>query len=310
VVRLLLALATCLAAAEGTITFSDGSERSGGIRFAADLQLHDGKGLRTLPAGAVRGIALAPEREEMATPFRFPEPGKPRKEAVGEPYPVRHLVATVTLADGSVLKGHLTTCIAYVTDGEGATTKVVLPAKQVGKAPERLTDLVYPLRLSLPGDGAAGSARLALPVPAREAAVLGLPGLARIAGRIVGTDMQLEAPVPTPAILALADDQGVAVAWPGDDAALHARLQDLLSQISDYMDDRRVVAAATIAGSPCSLLLLRRSGVSTSTHPWRVEVWRWILAEGATPQAAARGYLLRGTGAPPAVRIETGWWKP
>jgi hypothetical protein len=298
----------CLCHGAEAILFSDGSERVGTIRFAAPLRLHDGRGSRSLDPQQVAAITWRATSETMEAPFRFAEPGKPAKETTGPPRPVRHLAATVTMADGGQVTGTLTTTVAYVTDAQG-TAKVVLASQQTGQAGQTLADLVYPLRLVRDTAHAAAAAqRVELPLTMQACAILPLPDLGRIGVRQQAGVWRLDARAQPPCIVAGLADDGIHIAWPSEDPALRTRLEPLLAEVRDFLDERRLLSAATIDGAPCALLLLRRAGVSTSTHPWRVEVWRWLLAEGATPQVAARGYLLRGIDAPPAVHLHPAWW--
>lgn len=306
-----------LAAADGSVQFSDGRLETGELRWAQDLVLHDGRVQHRLERGRIRDVRLEPEREEMAAAWRFPEPGKPAKELVGRPYPVRILRASVRLDDGSLLSGHLHTTVAYL-DGPDGAAKVILPAKQQGGPDQGLADLVYPVRLAVVAADAApvaGTGRLRLPAAeATEVAVLAGSGLVRLPAVLSADgDWILPPGLIPPGLVAARTPTGLVAAWPGDDAALRARLAVPVAALADYLDDRRLLAAAADGDACLALLLLCRSGTTTgdpAARPWRLEVWRW-RGDPLDPQRwllAARGLLLRGTGTLPPVRVEPAWW--
>src|SRR5580658_5843580 len=100
---------------EGRIEFSDGNAIAGKISLTpgGELKIQAGSQMRVLDLARVREIRLAPEKEEMDRNWRFKEAGQTAKEFFGEPYPVRYLQATVLLAGGESLTGHLYSTVLY-----------------------------------------------------------------------------------------------------------------------------------------------------------------------------------------------------
>ena len=146
----------------GKIEFSDSNVLSGIISLTpgSELKIEAGPAIRVLALDRVREIRFAPEKEEMERAWRFKEAGQTAKEFFGDPYPVRHLAVTVTLADGEKISGHLYTTVLYVADGDNVQ-KVILLAKQHGKEGDTFQSLVYPKLISF-GDSAAATATVKL----------------------------------------------------------------------------------------------------------------------------------------------------
>lgn len=315
--------AAALAAADGQVQWSDGKLEEGSVELGQDVILHDGKIQHRLPKARIREIRLATKREEMSASWRFPEPGKAFKELVGKPFPVRDLVATVRLEDGSRLSGHLHTTVGYLEYADGTRAKVVIPAKQQGTSEQTLADLVYPVRVLVGGEAAAAvPSRLLLPVSAvgqvDGAAVLAGAGLVRYPAAMTGEGLTLPPGIELPAVVAVQGAAGLTAAWPvpgPDDAQLRARVAGPLAELADYMDERRLLGVWQPPGDVCllTLLMLRRVGATTGereARPWRLEVWRWRPDPVRDDRflIAARGFLLRGTGVAPAVAVEHAWW--
>jgi len=305
----------------GFIQFSDGSEQRGEVTLAAPLELHIGKNLRSIPADQVAEIRLSIAHEELAAQWRMPEPGKPRKEIIGKPYPLREFTATVVTSDGTALSGHLYTTVAYVANDEG-TRKTIIPVKQQGTGGETLATLVFPVRVRLSAAGEPAKPRTLRFTAAdpgnRAVTLLTRDGLARI--EAVHRDdgaWTLPVPVDPPAFLAVQGPTDVAVAWPDStDDRLRTQLEHALKDdVLDYLDARTLLGVWQPPGDDVvfTLLMLSRIGSTTgdkNAKPWRIEVWRWRRdpLEGHL-LVAGRGYFLRGTGAPPSVRIVHDWWQ-
>lgn len=307
-------LSCALAAVEGSIQFSDGRSEAGALFLANDLQIHlANQTLRVVPKDAVQELTLAIEREELAAQWRFPEPGKARKEIVGEPYPVRHFRAELHTLAGERLQGHLYTTVVHLQQGD-TVTKVLVPAKQQGKAGETLASLVYPVRIAFTASAtaAAGSASCALPagVAVREAASLDLPDLVRLEARVAAGRLVVPSRAAGPRCWAWLSADGIGIRWPGKpDPALSARLVQAEPLVKDYWDDRQTLGCWRGDGDlVCSLIACRRSGSTTGDReakPWRIEVWRWRSDPvGGGLLLAGKGYLLRGTGERPAISVE------
>ena len=241
----LLMLCALLTAAEGTVTFSDGTTWQGSIALAggAKLQLHDGHAVRVLDPAQVAELVFAPRQESMERAFSMPEPGKPTRVETGEAYPLRQLAVRVRLADGTALSGNLyaTALTVQVADEK---RKLPLPAKQRGKPGERLDQLVYVQRV-LFSSGAETARRLELrsATPMDELGAAALDGLVplRIARGVV------DDPLGSPVVWAARSGARAAVGWEGDDPELRARLQTAVAQLDDFFDRKEVLAAALSA---------------------------------------------------------------
>jgi hypothetical protein len=132
----------------GQIQFSNGETVEGTLSLTpgAELSIEAGGQLRRVSFDRVQAISLTPEHEEMVQKWRFVEAGKTQKQREGDPYPVRQLRATIVLASGEKITGHLYTTVLYV-EGQERTQKVVLWAKQRGKEGQALESLIYPTQI-------------------------------------------------------------------------------------------------------------------------------------------------------------------
>jgi len=306
---LVFLLISMLGASEGLVQFSDGSDLHGAVSLApgASLKLHDGEHRHLIAAETVAEIRLEPEQERLVRQWRFLEPGKPAKEEVGEPMPLRELRARLLLRDGSSLDGHLFTTMCLLRNDEGRH-KVLLPAQQKGEPGSSLESLVYPQRLVLAAvDRPATTATLVLPADCSEVVVCTRPGLARFA--LDPAAPQLPPLGGRAVFLALRDVDGIRLASPGHDPALGTRLQSELRAVNDFFDHRAVVLAWREHGLIYSVIELQRRGVSTGPKPWRVELWRWRHDEVSDRLlTAGRGWLMRGTGEAPALVLDPELW--
>ncbi len=308
---LLLLLTMTLAAAEGrpgTVTFSDGTVWTGSLAMAsgARLQLHDGKAVRILDPAQVVDLVFTPREESMERAFSMPEPGKPTRVETGEAYPLRQLAVRLRLGDGTVVAGHLYATALTVTAAEDDKRKLPLPAKQRGKAGQRLDQLVYVQSVQFSDGGAAVTRRLGLHHAAAEAvgaaALDGLVPLEIKAGTV-------DDPLGSPVVWALRVGSRAAVGWDGDDAGLRSRLQLAVASFDDFFDRLEVVAARASGDDVFALMRLSRERKTTDgpSLPWHVEVWRWRL-DGERSLIAGRVCLLRGSdGKPPALELHPAW---
>ncbi len=303
---------------EGEITLTPGSA----------LTLHDGKAPHTVPLEAVREFRFTPEKEAMERAWRFIEAGQAKKELWGEPYPVRHLAAALVLRDEPGWSGHLHTLPLYVT-ATGATTKVVILAKQRGKPGETLESLVYPLsvRFEDPAGASNRMARLTLkpePVPADTAlCALTKGSLVRLPGKRKGGDgpFLIDAPLGAPLFVAVKNGDALRVGWtnaasPEVDAAIRQAVADA----RDFFDQRRVMGVWQAPGEDdvYALVDLVRAGHTTleadQSQPWRLEVWRFKMEpESRKLMIAARNWFFRGiteknSPRPPATVDNTLTW--
>ena len=304
---LVLALCALLGAADGTVTFSDGTVWTGTVALAsgAKLQLHDGKAMRTLDPAQVASLVFAPRAESMERAFSMPEPGKPIRVETGEAYPLRQLAVRVRLADGTSLAGNLYATALTVLVGE-EKRKLPLPSKQRGKPGQRLDQLVYVQQVRF-GD-AAGAVAKRLSVRAAANDELGAAALDGLVPLEIANGA-VDDPLASPVVWAMRSGARAAVGWDGDDASLHSRIQAAADQLDDFFDRKEVVAAHQAGDDVVSLMRLLRTRKTTDgpSLPWHVEVWRWRL-DGDRSLIAGRVCLLRGNdGKPPVVEPRPAW---
>jgi hypothetical protein len=316
----------------GTIQLSNGESLQGLISLTPgeDLRLHiDGNQIRALDFERVREIRLAPALEKMVQKWRFLEAGQTRKELSGKPYLIRDLQATVVLAGGEKLAGHLYTTVFYVEEGEKAR-KVILPAKQRGKEGENANALIFPtfIRFTDAAAGAEETIRLRLGLPglsdSTEMAALTWGALYTLDGRKTGTpgEFIMPSPLGREMFLAVKTANQILAGWP---AASDPRFLEIvrtnLVNAEDFFDDRKLLGVCYDEPNLdiYSLLLLGRSGQTTmdgdKTQPWRLVILRWKYdPETERVLLAGRGCLFRGIlpkgAALPAVSLSSGLWKP
>jgi hypothetical protein len=312
------------------VEFSDGTTLAGNISLTpgSELKLHAGNQLRSFALDQVQELRMAPEKEEMAQGYRFPEAGKAIKQPEGQPYPVRHLNTTLVLAGGATITGHLYTTVLYV-ESEGTARKLILLAKQRGKEGDTMRSLLYPtrvrfndaaakgvtltrLRLATPGLGAVGEL-VALsrgPLDRMEASPAAVAGEYLVPPSFGGD-----------AFLAVRSGQKIVVGWPEpSDAPLAALVRTSLTESEDFFDDRKVLGVWRDATNSAvySLILAARKGATTlpgsRSQPWRLEVYRW-KQDGAAQRLmlAGRGYFFRDIGgkneAVPPVQLSAKLWR-
>lgn len=322
-VLLALLLAGRLAAQEprpGIVEFSNGETLEGRLSLTpgAELKLMDGSRVSVLAFDKVRAIRFAPEQEQLEQKWRFPVPGQTRKEKWGEPYPVRHLRATVELADGGTLAGHLYTTVLYV-EGASKNEKVVLLAKQRGKEGETLESLVYPVSVRFTDAATPVEAELKLALDmAGTVTALTRGALVRLEAR----GDRLPSPLGAELFVAVRNPAGITVGWPAQtDAGLETLVRAALPAVRDFFDTLHLhgVWRDPASGDVFTLLMLERRGRTTlageaeQTQPWRCEVWRWKLQEEERRlMVAGRGYFFRGIVAhgerPPSVMLSPRLW--
>ncbi len=311
---LLLAL-SAQAGRPGTIAFSDGSVAEGDITLTpgSSLTLHDGKAPHTVPLESVREIRFTPEKEALERAWRFIEAGQTKKEEWGEPYPVRHLSASLQLQDKTGWAGHLHTLPLYVTV-TGVTTRIVILAKQRGKPGETLASLVYPLSIRF--DDPAGSsnrmARLTLipeAVPADTTlCALTRGSLVRLPGkRKDGTGpFLIDAPLGAPLFVAVKNGDLIRAGWTNAAAPeVDAAIRQAVAAARDFFDQRQVLGVWQAPGENdvYALLDLVRTGQTTldgaKSQPWRLEIWRFKMdPDSHKLMIAARNWFFRGITAP------------
>lgn len=303
-----LLLASAATAADGSVRFSDGSEQTGTVTLQGDLRFMDAKAKEwhMLPAARVRSISQSVEYEALEASWTFPEPGKPRKILVGKPYPSRSFGSEIVLSGGERLVGHLYPTAVFVQNDSG-TAKIILTSKQVGKQGGSLAELTYPVRIDIPGPSdEPAPARLRLPAGAVATCVATVPDLVTLTPH----GDALSGPVTPPVAISAKTAEGVTVAWPGDEPAVRTRLESAVQAVPDFMDERQIVAARHDGDADLALVRLRRAGVSTSTHPWQIEIWRFRTDPvGGGGVLACRAMLMRGLGDPPVVKADPTWWQ-
>jgi hypothetical protein len=314
------------------VQFSNGEVWSGNLSLTpgADFRLHiDGAQIRALDFDRVREIRLAPAAEKMVQRWRFPEAGKTKKEAWGQPYLTRDLQATVFLGGAEKITGHVYTTVLYLEDG-ATTRKVVLPAKQRGQEGAGADKLVYPavIRFTDEAAGTPESIRLRVvhPEVADKTELAGLTwgALFTLEGKRAGPPGQyaLPSPLGRDLFLAVKTGQRIVAGWPvGEDPAWTPLVQTNLANAEDFFDERRLLGVYYDEPNLdlYSLLMLWRKGRTTmegdKTQPWRLVVLRWKYdPETRRVLLAGRGYLFRGIlgkdETPPEVQLSPDLWRP
>jgi hypothetical protein len=330
---LLLALSAPAASKRpGKIQLSNGEILEGVVSLTPgeDLRLHiGGNQIRALDFERVREIRLAPSQEKMVQKWRFLEAGQARKEFSGQPYLTRDLQATVWLAGGEKLTGHLYTTVLYVEEGE-KVRKIVLPAKQRGKEGENANALVFPALIAFT-DAVAGTEetiRLHVNLPdvgdQSEVAALTWSALFSLEGRKAGPpgEFSMPSPLGRDMFLAVKTPNQIVAGWPtAADAKFREIIRTNLVNAEDFFDDRKLLGV--LYDQPnldiYSLLMLRRVGQTTmdgdKTQPWRLVILRWKYdPESERVLLAGRGCLFRGIlprgETPPPVLLSPQLWKP
>jgi hypothetical protein len=309
----------------GRIEYSDSNILSGVISLTpgSELKLEAGPQIRTLALDRVREIRFAPEKEDMERAWRFKEAGQTAKEFFGDPYPVRHLAATIILGNGEKVTGHLYTTVLYVTDGDNVQ-KVILLAKQRGKEGDTFQALVYPKLIAF-GDSAAATAMVKLKLSGLgakpEVVAITRGALARLeaAPRGGAGEFEMPSPLGKEFFVAAKSGQTILVGWPkpAEDKII-ALVRGALTNSEDFFDERRILGAFedTANSEIYSLVMAVRKGkttlAETRSQPWRLELYRWKLDDDGRVMLAGQDYFFRGIGAkdeaPPAVELSVKLW--
>ncbi len=284
----------------GVVEFSNGETLEGNLSLTpgAELKIIDGTKLSTLKFDRVREIRFAPEEEKMEQKWRFPVAGDNRKEKWGLPYPTRYIRATIVLADGATLPGHLYTTVLYV-EGKEKNEKVILLAKQRGEEGETMQALVYPTRIAFKDEAVAVGKNVRLQLGMKgEVTALTRSALVRLEAR----GDQLPSPLGADVFLAVKDGDKITVGWPAEcDAKWLSLVQDALPNVRDFFDARKLLGVwhDPVSGDVYSAMMLERKGKTTlhaeESLPWRCEVWRWKHEPDENRLLlAGRGYFFRG----------------
>ena len=296
--------------AEGLFSLTPGSE----------LKIHTGKELKTVPLDRVREIVFEPEKETLEKKWRFVEAGRTQKETWGQPYPVREIRAVLTLADGTVIRGHVYTTVLYL-EGKEQTVKVVLRAKDRGNEGQTFADLVYPVRIAFTDTALSATGPILIRARNSQAAdlVALTPGaLLRLPAVRTpdGSAFKLAGLLAPTAFLAVKTGACVRVGWPTDvDTGLVARVEQAVGIAEDFFDAKTLLGTQRFGDDIYSLLMLSRKGHTTldreKSQPWRLEIWRW-KDNGERLMAAGRGYFFRGIlpkgEEPPTVALSPEIW--
>jgi len=330
----------------GAIEFSNGK------RLEGDISTTPGRGFRIYPDGEsarrftldqVRQVGFFPKKEKMERQWRFTEMGSEEKEFVGEPFPRRDLVATVTFTNGETVTGRLNTAVIYLERPE-KNRKFVLDNKQKGKPGQTFEDLVFIRAISFgaaagtstsptdetPADGSpAGVVEIAFTAPpfGAEAQVLALtldplshPKVRRGSAR---GRYEIEDPKAAEVHLAVLDGNRLLVGWPvsadaarGDAVAVAAAEERMMAE-KGFFDVRRLHAARfDDEGRYLTALvsLTRKERKAWADMPWRASIWRWECDRktGAVKRLLGKGALHRVVDAektpPPEIVVSPALW--
>lgn len=323
-----LAITTFLSAAVAQsnrlamVQFSNGEQAEGTLSLTPgdELKIHDGKELKTLGLDVVQDMVFEPEKETMEQKWRFLEAGRTQKEKWGKPFPVREMRATVSVADGTVIRGHVYTTVLYL-EGKEQTTKVVLRAKDRGNEGQTFADIVYPVRISFSDRAPSVNGTIGIKVSDAEATELVAltPGaLLRLpATRLTeGPTFRLAGLLTSHLFLAVRTPSRITVGWPAPaDTGLVTRIEQGLGNAEDFFDARTLLGVHRSGDDVYSLLMLSRRKSTTleaaESQPWRLEIWRW-KDNGERLMVAGRGFFFRGILAkdeqPPPVSLSAAIW--
>jgi len=278
--------------AEGTISLTQGSE----------LKIYVGTTLKTLPLSLIQEILLEPEKETMERKWRFEEAGRTQKKYWGQPYPVREIRATITLADGTQFQGHLYTTVLYL-EGSEQTTKIVLRAKDKGNEGQTFNDLIYPVRIAFTDKAIPIVGKITIKLAhsnATELVALTPGALLRIPARPTpdAKEFQLTGLTMTNLFTAFKADSALQVTWPvNTDTGLTARVEQALNDARDFFDSKQLLGLQRREDDIYALLMLSRRAQTSmdqeASQPWRLEIWRW-KDNGDRLMIAGRGYFFRG----------------
>lgn len=313
----------------GKVQLSNGDVIEGNISLTpgSDLKLHVNTQIRTLDLDRVQEIRVAPVEEQMVQKWRFLEAGQTKKEFSGLPYLIRTLQATVVLAGGEKITGHLYTTVFYV-EGPEKTQKVILFAKQRGKEGEGANTLIYPAMIHF--DDTAEEARETIRLRVQHP---GFDDKTEIAAQTWGTlftfdgkktgqpgEYVLASPLGHEIFLAAKTGNSIVAGWPREsDPKILALVRANLAIAEDFFDDRKLLGVFLDKPNSdiYSLLMLTRKGGTTlegnKTQPWRLVILRWKYdAETQRVLLAGRGFFFRGILAkgekPPEVQVSEALW--
>jgi hypothetical protein len=321
-----LAAASVVHARPGVVEYSDGHSVTGNVTLTPGKQIQflDGTQQRAFGLELVREIRFWAEEETMERKWRFREAGKADKEFTGQPMPVRHVKATVALADGGTITGHLFTTVLYVENAEGAR-KVILLAKQRGEEGQTFAQLVYPSRIAFTDEAGHAGARWTVKLGHAPDEFMGLAlgSLTRLDARRAGAGQySLAAPLGEELLLGYRQGNEIMVGWTTNaEEKVVARVREGVKDAEDFFDGKELLGVwhDEVAGNVYSLMLLHRKGGTTlggaKSQPWRVSVWRWKYdSETNQLMLAGRGDLFRGIighgDALPAVKTSEKLWRP
>jgi len=322
----------------GVVEWSDGHKDSGAISLTPgkDLRVFTSTAQVALSLDEVKEIRFTPEKEEMWEGFYFPNAGQATQVKTGEVYPIRYLQTHITLGNGQVVEGHLFTTVFYVEPDDGPNEKVVVMAKQTGANGTKLSDLIYPTRISFDaGAASVATAQIDLTqagfVPLHPPIILVQPDLAQPPMQQTPGQPIWTVPVADPAkiIFAVEAKDGVHVSWPQgaipgpeiDPDRLKA-VQTGLAVMRDFYDTRTSLGSFTGADDTdiYSLVMMKRiaksvDGGGTPTPagvvPWSLVILRWKYDPDQKKATLLNRVLLKigrteGNSAPPVVFKEAG----
>jgi hypothetical protein len=298
---LILILAACPSARAndrtGVVEWSDGHKQAGAISLTAGkmLRVFVGDHQVSLSIDEVKAIHLTPEKEQMWEGFYFPNAGQATQVKTGEVYPIRYLKAEVSLGNGQVVAGHLSTTVFYVEGDDGTAQKVVVEAKQSGANGEKMADLLYPTTIRF-DSGAASSGSSVIDLTqaglkmVKPPVILTQPDLTAPAAEQTPGKPIWTMPVDDPAKLffSVEASDGIHVAWPDGniDPLVDTAVDKGVHDLRDFYDTRTVLGSflGQEASDVYSLVMLKRLAKSlngdatpfpSDETPWSLVLLRW-----------------------------------
>ncbi|MEI9998996.1 MAG: hypothetical protein WDO13_07405 [Verrucomicrobiota bacterium] len=288
----------------GTVEYSDGRALTGAVSLAPgkELRVFTGAAPVSVSLDTVKEIRFTVEKDEMREGFYFPNAGQATQAKTGDVYPVRYLAVVVTLADGTVVSGHLISTTLYV-DGGDTVEKVVLLGKLTGQTGQKPGDIVYPARVRFDAGGAgaaAGAVQIDLTqsgfVPTKSPVVLARPALTLLPASRSGDKLVWTVPAASPGAVLFAVEaaDGIHVAWPAEpvppDPELARMVSAALAGMHDFYDTRTLLGCFRDGDEVGALVMLKRTGAvyefSADKTPWS------LVALHGNYDAAARKVAL------------------
>ncbi|MHC4607296.1 MAG: hypothetical protein ACYTAF_10275 [Planctomycetota bacterium] len=285
--RILIVCLLALAGAQenidrAVVTLSDGTRFEGEFYLTEGVQLKlfetGQKKWYQIDPGEVARVSVTVEEERMQQGWMFKEESDNTKIKLPFHYPVRKLLASVTLTGGQVLRGHVTS-VFYLETADDEELRFFLQASQRGEKGQTLEDLVYTKEIILPnrkvGEGKTGTIQVS--APGAEAMIVSIDKHASFAAPFTNLlpgkyDIYLHTPKKI--------YYGLSGTKPTDEE--RARAEKKIEPLAEFFDNKRIVAAAKTGANLRALVELTRTREShdkdEQKRPYRYARWEvWVF---------------------------------